>query len=558
MASAPDATFQDVIDALKGDPKALSGRARHLGCSLRRIAVALDRRPEELPAQWSRVRSRVEEIHPAALGWTHRTAANHKSNLRTVLSWYQQLEHVPRRGAQLTPAWERLWSRVHDRRARKWLSSFLKHLSAVGVEPREVGEPQLDTFMAYRAEATRLAYGTAERRAIARAWNTCVEQIWEWPPQRLMLPPDQRYKGPRWPDFPNTLRAEVDAYFASLAPENRLLGRKRRNACTTRTIATRARELRAFAGKAVSLGIPIASLRSLSVLLHPDLVDRVVNAYWDDDGEIPKQYTIDLPWRLHVIARHTGCLSSDELEQLANIRAAAQEHRRAGLTKKNREVLRAVKSTNVWQRVCCLPEQLMGEARRERHVNPLRAAMKAQVAVATAILAVAPVRIGNLARTQLDEHLFRVGGPHGCYWLEYKRHEVKNHVDLEFSFDTEVTALITEYINLHRPVLLRGSDERWLFPGMNCGSKAPHLLSGQIRDTVEKRTGLRVTAHQFRHVAGATILKKFPANYALVAKVLGHKGTATTIRSYIGLDTLEANNIFGALVYDLRHGRMAA
>ena len=416
----------------------------------------------------------------------------------------------------------------------------------------------LDAFMAYRAEATRLAYGVAERRAVARAWNTCAERIRAWPKQRLELPPDGRYKGPRWTDFPDSLRAEVEAYFAALTPQNRLIGRARRKACAPRTIATRARELTAFAGKAVSIGTPIASLTSLSVLLHPDLVARVVNAYWDDDGETPKPYTIDLPWRLHVIARATGCLRADELEQLANVRAAAQEHRRPGLTEKNRQVIRAVKSTNVWQRVCRLPEQLMCEARRERPNNPLRAAMKAQVAVAIAILTVAPVRIGNLVRTRLDEHLFRVGGPHGCYWLEYKRHEVKNHVDLEFSFDKELTALITEYVNLHRPVLLRGSNERWLFPGMNGGSKAPHLLSGQIRDTVEKRTGLRVTAHQFRHVAGAMLLKKFPANYALVAKVLGHKGTATTMRSYIGLETLEANNIFSAMIADLRHGRMAA
>jgi hypothetical protein len=54
------------------------------------------------------------------------------------------------------------------------------------------------------------------------------------------------------------------------------------------------------------------------------------------------------------------------------------------------------------------------------------------------------------------------------------------------------------------------------------------------------------------------LLKKFPANYPLVAKVLGHKGTATTMRSYIGLETLEANNIFSAMIADLRHGRVGA
>jgi len=65
---------------------------------------------------------------------------------------------------------------------------------------------------------------------------------------------------------------------------------------------------------------------------------------------------------------------------------------------------------------------------------------------------------------------------------------------------------------------------------------------------VEKRTGLRITAHQFRHVAAAMLLKKFPGNYPLVAKVLGHKGTRISMNNYIDLETLEANQIFAALV----------
>jgi integrase len=79
-----------------------------------------------------------------------------------------------------------------------------------------------------------------------------------------------------------------------------------------------------------------------------------------------------------------------------------------------------------------------------------------------------------------------------------------------------------------------------------------------IRDIVEKRTGLRVTAHQFRHVAGAMLLIKFPGNYPLVAKVLGHKGTRTTMESYIGLETLEANEIFADLVAELRRSGLEA
>ncbi|PVE21708.1 hypothetical protein DC522_24975 [Microvirga sp. KLBC 81] len=373
------------------------------------------------------------------------------------------------------------------------------------------------------------------------------------------MPPDRRYKGPAWTDFPESLQAEVEVYFDGITRQQRRLGPRNARSCSPRTIQTRRRELIAFAGKAISIGYPIETLTSLSVLLDPALVRDVVEAYWAEDGDKPKRYTVDLPWRLFVIARGSQCLKPEALTELAEIRSAAQQHQPHGLTEKNRNVIRAVTSTNVWTRVSASPEILMREAQRQRARSPYKAALKAQIAVAIAILTVAPVRIGNLAATKLDQHLLRIGGPKGLFWLRYEAHEVKNHVDLDFMFDAELTALVTEYIEVHRPVLLRGSNERWLFPGVTNGRfKAPHLLSAQIRNMVEQRTGLRVTAHQFRHVAAAMLLKKFPGNYPLVAKVLGHKGTATSMNNYIGLETLEANQIFAALVRENKRSHQLA
>ena len=45
---------------------------------------------------------------------------------------------------------------------------------------------------------------------------------------------------------------------------------------------------------AVRLGVPIESLTSLGALLHPDVVERVIDAYWKKNGEEPKTGTIDL------------------------------------------------------------------------------------------------------------------------------------------------------------------------------------------------------------------------------------------------------------------------
>jgi hypothetical protein len=415
--------------------------------------MALDRRPDEVPASWSRVRSRVEQIHPAELGWTQQTAANHRSGLRKALQWFQPPNLGAERGNRLSTVWAALWSRLTDEHLKKRLSSLTKYCSDRNLRPTDVDEAHFAAFMQYWAEQTPQGYGLYEHRQIARAWNLCAQTIAGWPRQQLIVPPDRRYKEPAWTDFPESLQAEVESYFYGITRQQRRLGTGSARSCSPRTIKTRRRELIAFAGKAVATGYRIETLTSLSVLLNPTLVRDVVEAYWAEDGDKPKRYTVDLPWRLLVIAKGSQCLEPESLRELAEIRSAAQRHQPHGLTEKNRGVIRAVKSTDVWARVCTLPEILMREARRQRVTSPHKAALKAQIAIAIAILTVAPVRIGNLAATKLDRHLFRVGGPKGLFALQYEAHEVKNHVDLEFTLDAELTAFVTEYIEVHRPVL---------------------------------------------------------------------------------------------------------
>ena len=100
--------------------------------------------------------------------------------------------------------------------------------------------------------------------------------------------------------------------------------------------------------------------------------------------------------------------------------------------------------------------------------------------------------------------------------------------------------LIDDYIDNHLHVLLRGSDEPWLFPGMHGGHKDLATLSSQITKRIQTATGLRVTVHQFRHAAAALILRAKPGNYEYVRRILGHRNLQTTINFYVGLETAQA------------------
>src|SRR5262245_26769851 len=200
-------------------------------------------------------------------------------------------------------------------------------------------------------------------------------------------------------------------------------------------------------------------MTSFRELLDPDLVERVLDAYWRDSGEEPGIYVIELASFLIDIARQTHCLDEAGIARLEDMRTELEEHRPVGFTEKNMDLIRKVLSSDVWRLVVRLPWLLMQEADLVRHRAPMKAAGLAQLAVAIGILTVFPIRLGNLGSIRIGENLIRPGGPGTPYWLVFSRYDVKNRIRLETVFDAELTALIDNYIHNHLHVLLRGSNE---------------------------------------------------------------------------------------------------
>ena len=114
--------------------------------------------------------------------------------------------------------------------------------------------------------------------------------------------------------------------------------------------------------------------------------------------DVPTTYTINLSCRFVGLAHAIGGLDEDALRRLGDLRFALEEYREVGMTEKNLALIRLVLTDGVWSRVVDLPEQLMQQARLQRRHAPVRAAVLAQIAVAVAILTVAPVRLGNLCQ----------------------------------------------------------------------------------------------------------------------------------------------------------------
>jgi hypothetical protein len=288
----------------------------------------------------------------------------------------------------------------------------------------------------------------------------------------------------------------------------------------------------------------------LSVLLAPEVAEKILDAYWGRNGEIPKLFTINLAFRLLAIAKETKCLDDAACERLNEMWQDLEQHRQGGLTDKNSVLIRQALTSGVWRRLVQLPLAMMATARAQQANQSVRAAVTAQLAVAIAILTFAPVRLANLTTIKIGFNLIKQGGPNSNYWLVFPHYDVKNRVKLEYPLEQHITRMIDEYVHDFRPALLRRRNEDWLLPGKRSGAKGKVSFSGQITERIFKATGLRMTVHQFRHAAGAIILKRRPGEYELVRRVLGHRNIQTTINAYVGLESIQASEIFGEMVME--------
>jgi hypothetical protein len=82
----------------------------------------------------------------------------------------------------------------------------------------------------------------------------------------------------------------VEVHLAGLARVRRNKAGQRIKGCKPATITTRRREIVAAVRMAVREGIPLDSLTSLKALVHPDVAEKIIDAYWRKDGECPKAY----------------------------------------------------------------------------------------------------------------------------------------------------------------------------------------------------------------------------------------------------------------------------
>lgn len=543
--SIGEPSLADAMAFIEVDKGLQETKRRHWLTSLRSIARGIRLPPESLPARLTALRHHLGRLNAVRMEIEPKTLANHKANVRAAILHFTGANNIPTRGVPLSPDWSSLMGTIPEVKASRLLSGIARYCSSRGHKPSAISEKLVADYFTFRHDTSLYETGSARQRELMRAWNRCVETVPGWPPFSLMLPSlERKSDAPEWTEFPDGLRNDLAQYLEWLAKPHRTSSGKRRQPSKKSSIDTRRRELVAFANKAIASGIAIESLVSLPALLAPSVVQTVLEAYLGDDK--PSRYVIDLPWKLLAIARSIGAAPAT-IEHLEDMREALEAQRSGTMTEKNMTVIRAVMMTDVWNHVCDLPSVMMAEAKRLLNRSVSKAASRAALAIQILLLTRAPVRAGNLLSIRIGQNLIRPGGVSAAYVLVFPDYDVKNRVDLDFPLSLPTSRLIDEYIQLFRPHLGQGHRSEWLFPAEKKARSSTHA-SASIAERMLKETGIRITAHQFRHAAAAFILRAHPANYEYVRRILGHLNVQTTIRFYAGLETFQASKHFGELI----------
>jgi hypothetical protein len=248
------------------------------------------------------------------------------------------------------------------------------------------------------------------------------------------------------------------------------------------------------------------------------------------------------------IAKHYVRVPKSQLDELTAIKGRLQCRKR-GMTEGNRERLRPFLQDDVQYRWLGFADRLISLSKKA--TSPKKTALLIQVALVHDILIMAPMRWENLVGLNLTRH-FRYSQPgrKGTIYITILGDEVKNGEHQEFELPPLVAKLLRDYVEIHRPVLLREMDEGWLFPGAGQGPKHEVTLRQQLTKMVEKHLGLKINPHLYRHVAAFFYLQAHPEDLETVRRLLGHKAIDTTSRYYADFNRATSIKLFQRYLTD--------
>src|SRR5262245_48974991 len=551
--TGPKITLQNVLERLA---TAIIGesRRRDLRSAVVTYAKLVGQEPAAIGLDLTELRRTLNRIVPAEAQVSRKRWANLRSDLAAAFDASGLVTMLKTSGLAVDPAWERLLAGM-PQRVRTGLSRFARWASMRHVAPKAVDNEAIAQFIGELEMSTLVRNLRGLQRRVAQNWNALVALTGHGELRPVTVPSFKPAPSRiHWETLPASFRQEVKNYLAWGAMPDPLDDEARPRALAARTLNLRRNQLHSAVHAAIAGGVPPDRLTSLAALVDAEVVKALLRHMWKQNGGKLSAYTHGVAGTLVALAREWAKLPADKVETLKGLRRKLGSLP-PGLTAKNENLLRRFDDPRLLRGLIGLPDRLWREARR-LPLGSRRGFLLFQDALAIDILIHAPLRMENLAALTYERHLHWTPGQGRPVLLVIGADETKNHEKLDLELPVTLADRLWKFRTAIGPQVV-GSKPSSLFVTSTGTPRGQGTLALAISKTVRSRLGVKLTPHQFRHIAAKIYLDQHPGGFELVRQLLGHKNLKTTIGAYAGINTKRAGRAHAKLLMQLKEQEFA-
>lgn len=515
------------------------------------FAALIDSSPPYVSLDLAAIRSVLDLMVPIQAKVSRKRWANLRSDLSAAIAASGLCPMLKTSAVELSESWVSLFDKAKEPKTRDGLSRFARWASERQIA-RDVNREVVDRFISELNSASLVRKIAELGQTIVRSWNRLAQSF----PEEGLRPIEvrRRLSGPlrvTWQNLSTSFRGDVDDYLKWASVPDPLDENARRTPLAAKTIRLHRDHIHSAVSAAVAAGIDSSQLFRLGSLTEVETFKKILRYRWESEGRKLSAYTHGLAGSLIAIAKEWVRVPNEVLAALKAIR-----HKLGalpiGLTEKNKELLLQFNDKGLLRRLVNLPDRLWRHAAAELKASR-RQFVDLQNALAIDILLVAPLRMRNLTALNFDEHIRWPQGQGKPAILLFKSEETKNNVPLEFELPDVLSNRLHAYRNKIAPTVI-GRRPDHLFLTWRGKPRTQAAIAVAIEKTVLKYVGVRLTPHQFRHLAAKIILDANPGAYELVRELMGHKNMQTTTNFYAGIDTRRAGRAHVELIARIRRG----
>jgi len=174
-----------------------------------------------------------------------------------------------------------------------------------------------------------------------------------------------------------------------------------------------------------------------------------------------------------------------------------------------------------------------------------------QTALAIDILLHSAPRIEDLQSLKFDEHIHWPQGKGRSALITIHQAKVEENDPLECELPSYLSDRLYAFRNEIAADVI-GRRPEFLFVSADGSRRTIGTLRVAIERAVLRNVGIKITPHQFRHLAGKLHLDAYPNAHESVRQFLGHRDIKTTTRFYAGPNTRRAGRAHADLIRKLR------